>query len=109
MKLSEAIKEGAKIRPQSFGQFFGGTDNPHEITSCAIGAAYEAACGMASIRDANDGLVELGKAVHVDFKSYVTEPLFGRNLGLYRTIIMLNDDSKWTREQIADWLETIGL
>ncbi len=42
VKHSEAIKEGAKLRPQGFGKMFGemfGEKIPK--ASCALGAAYE--------------------------------------------------------------------
>jgi hypothetical protein len=41
MKLSEAIKNGAKIRPQCYGGLF--QIDGSEIKSCALGAALEGA------------------------------------------------------------------
>jgi hypothetical protein len=43
MKLSEAIRCGAKLRPQSGGNFFAYTNRyDEEIGSCTLGAAAEA-------------------------------------------------------------------
>lgn len=39
----------------------------------------------------------------------VTNPVTGHKASLKRVIISLNDGSKWTREEIADWLETLDI
>ena len=85
MKLSEAIRIGAKLRPQSFRGFF------RDGGSCALGAAVHAKTGRAS----------------PDFPTN-WEEFFGVPNGLCGEIINLNDRKGWTREQIADWLESQG-
>src|ERR1044072_683200 len=42
-------------------------------------------------------------------KEMVTHPLSKQKMTLERAIISLNDQHKWTREQIADWLETLDI
>lgn len=34
-------------------------------------------------------------------------PVSGREAFLYDIIVSLNDEAQWTREQIADWLDTL--
>lgn len=107
--LSEAIREGAKLRPQAHHGMLlaGGT--------CAMGAAAEA-IGF-STREIDYGcyfdlldlypyarttettcpVVSCGKAWDFDNKSRTY---------LGQLIVHLNDDHRWTREAIADWLES---
>lgn len=85
-KLSEAIRIGARLRPQCTAVFFS------DGASCAIGAAMEAT-GIAYGDTPNTG--ELHK-------------LFPALDEFAMSIYAKNDDG-WTREQIADWLEKQGL
>lgn len=39
----------------------------------------------------------------------VKHPVSGRYTELYFTIMDLNDNHRWTREQIADWIETLDI
>lgn len=122
MKLSEAIRIGSQRYPQAFGQ-----ETKHatytrlvqivdpEVGTDAWGAAYVAL---------------FGELPELDF-SYWTLPLYDRVLakcddaarlrfvplenpvnGMVCRVAMiinqLNDKERWTREQIADWLESIG-
>jgi hypothetical protein len=102
--FSEAIRDGAKLRLQTFTATFskGG--------SCALGAGYEAIAGK---RGARTG--EVREAVCAEF-SYLQKILFNEcpNLRCPRgsfnyshavdAIVHLNDEHRWTREAIADWL-----
>lgn len=47
----------------------------------------------------------LAAAVTAGFK--VVNPVTGGESDLYDTIIHLNDEAKWSREQIADWIDTL--
>jgi hypothetical protein len=96
LKLSDAIREGAKLRPrQSFGTY--GSD----ISACAIGAARVAYTGSPygytpdSVRDI---LAAASSCPACDL---------GEGDALISNILHLNDDHKWTRERIADWVESI--
>ena len=40
-------------------------------------------------------------------KKLVNHPIDGSKDTIYRTIYDLNDTHYWTREQIADWLDTL--
>lgn len=92
LKLSEAMRIGARLRPQCRGDLF------DSVGSCALGAAYE---GMTGKTDAF-------------FHSDVSD-LFPQILGVNgdlneigREVLEKNDGDGWTREQIADWLEAQG-
>lgn len=88
LKLSAAIRIGAKIRPQAFGMYCS------EGRTCALGAALEAIN-----RDP--------KPLNGSGLIAATEPL-GISLELASQVSRRND-SGWTREAIADWLEAKGL
>ena len=107
MRLSEAIRLGAMLKPQTTGGYVrdgGGT--------CALTAAAEAV----GLRHAPflDGVLQ------VDYPSLARVfPVLNARVGWFpvttdmqpddvRTAIWdLNDAHGWTREQIADWVETI--
>jgi len=89
-KLSQAIRIGAKLRPQGFGQLWDGHG------TCALGAAIEAIWGEGSIYSMPDGS-----------RSYDDIRLlfpFADRLNIDE----LNDKQRLTREQIADKLEAMG-
>src|ERR1051325_2910153 len=92
--FSEAIREGAKLRPQAFNEYYidGG--------SCAVGAAAEA-MGFDKVR-----MVEAENAFAYMQAAGVDCPACKRINSLLGVCTHLNDTHRWTREQIADWLET---
>lgn len=101
--MSEAIREGAKIRPQGVGTFFAAGK------TCALGAGAEA-IGF-SERALSMGCFEDLTQLYSYLKSIGTCPVpeckelsSGTIIG--RVVTHLNDEHLWTREAIADWLET---
>ena len=94
LKLSEAIRIGARIRPQGFFALF------EEGRSCALGAAYEAV--TAATCDPHDYI-----AVDQAFGRLLYGTWLGR-VTLLDTVASMNDRERLTREQIADWLEARG-
>jgi len=90
LKLSEAMRIGARLRPKCRLKMF------HEGASCALGAAWE---GMGFDPNEDPG-------THSSFRD-IGERL-GISEGLARTITGKNDSECMTREQIADWLEAQG-
>lgn len=104
MKLSWAIRMGSSLRPQCKGNYFDTVNG--EVGSCTFGAVLEA----------------IG-AEHSPYKSHLlreTFPLLAVNnlpspvlpgvtkyLNISCAIVDLNDNQGWTRERIADWVETI--
>lgn len=88
-KLSDAIRLGATFRPQCTERYFKGKG------SCALGAAAEAV-GISS---------PIGGKLYARFPELHCVELNGR--ALWSKITQLNDSGS-TREQIADWLASIG-
>jgi|KBSSwiStaDraftv2_1062776.scaffolds.fasta_scaffold514580_3 hypothetical protein len=108
MKLSDAIRLGAMIRPKISGYFF------KDGASCAQGAALEAS-GTAYDDDVERSF-DHGLRVRQLWPEacglYVRCPACGGSLmPLLYVIAHLNNENStghgWTREAIADWVETI--
>jgi hypothetical protein len=116
-KLSTCIREGAKKRPQAFGDFIGeisssGASTP-EYSTCALGAAYEHITGGLPYPDYEHGEYvnkTIYKACGLNhFRvPYPEETFNGKEAYLFDVVSTLNDTFKWTRERIADYLDSIG-
>lgn len=102
MKLSEAIRAGAKMKPQAFGTLF----NLRGET-CAIGAALDAVGGM---------YVSMYGSFPILQKPITECPLCNdakpadsdvpcKNFG--QVVAHINDVHKLSREAIAEWVEVI--
>ena len=99
MRLSEAIRLGAMIRGQAFGFFF------QDGQSCAFGAALEAV-------GTPYGAWELAADVIRDrwpwtWARVAACPDCGESEPVRVLIAHLNNDHRWTRARIAEWVETI--
>lgn len=96
--FSEAIRDGAKRRPQGFNFYFS------EGGSCAFGAAMEA---IFEVRDETPGAC-VRLYPYLDNRSGPC-PACKKRANVYVSvssmIFHLNDEHKWTREQIADFVE----
>jgi hypothetical protein len=104
MKLSEAIRLGAMLRPQQafYVQFDEG-----ENATCALGAAAEAA-GILDLSVPNGYSGKAPEAWRPLVMTRSACPACGlRATRVDNQIIHLNNYHRWTREQIADWVETI--
>jgi hypothetical protein len=88
--LSQAIRFGAMLRPQTFGSFL------DERGSCAMGAALEAV-GRTQFN--------IPKEWHWTFDRSWTSPVGLRRDLVWHMIQYLNDELRWSRERIADWVE----
>ena len=98
---AEFIRHGMKRRTeQAFGDYYQG-DN----ASCALGAAYEAMYRLP--RDARGQHPTRDLDWFFDCLDTV-KPCPGeackKRLYLAALLVHLNDDHRWTRDQIADWL-----
>jgi hypothetical protein len=99
MKLSEAIRLGSMLKPQGFGIL-----RNTELTACAMDAAF-AAAGVKlgddtwRWRDENWPILN----------AVIACPVCGEDGKALDFIISshLNDTHRWTRERIADFVETI--
>ena len=96
MKLSEAIRLGSLLRPQSFWRLWDGK------TSCALGAAYEAAGLLPKLPDEH-ALYAIFPLLRLRRRcpdcSYLDR--------VKNVVTHLNDQHKFTREQIAEWVTTV--
>lgn len=102
MRLSEAIRLGAMDHPQAFGVLV-----TADGARCALGSAL-LAVGIPVI-----------DSVFVHAKAFAQWPILGKHgqqcpvcewfylCNVAGAIAHLNDCHRWTREQIADWVETI--
>jgi hypothetical protein len=123
MKLSEAIRLGAMLRPQGFGDFYpvitcvhvdevDGVWSKQEIStmsSCALGAAMEA---VRSRPVADDMALDTLRfywpwAFEMTDSWRTASPSTARAFRVTDMIFLLNDTQGWTREQIADWVATV--
>lgn len=128
MKLSEAIRIGSKQRPQAFYLLFASkwvdtSRGPRleSYASCAWGAALEGAGLINPAIDDDhdydefieefDGLVD----AHLDEDGVITKIQCAvadcehNRYDIPYLVEHLNDDHKWSREKIAEWLEGMGL
>ncbi len=97
LKLSEAISLGAMLGPQCFGEL------RHGNATCAFGAAFAAMC-----RPTENVACRVWRwLINPQVGPRVSCPSCGQNAWVAYTITHLNDEHRWTREQIADWVATI--
>jgi hypothetical protein len=105
-ELASFIRAGAERRPeQAYGDYFKG-----QRASCALGAAYE---GMYRLPRQAEGL---HPTKDLEWFFDCLEGTIRRcpgegcqkKLALASIIVHLNDDHRWSREQIATWLESIN-
>jgi len=110
MKLSEAIRLGAMIRPQGFHSMFQrGRDG--RLLSCALGAAWEAS-GSGCVPEF--GISGVVKDLTLRFPILKMTVLVPKELNfgtfpcsIQEIIFALNDNLRWTREQIADYVAEV--
>jgi hypothetical protein len=99
-ELAEAIRKGAGRRPdQAFGQYFVG-----RRASCALGAAYE---GMYRLPAEAEGVRPRHLERLFDCLEYALRTCpegCKKRLPLGAMILHLNDDHRWARERIAQWV-----
>lgn len=101
MRLSEAIRLGAMLKPQAFGTLWRG------VGSCALGAAYDA-LGCAPFEFPREIERFAAQTIAV---CPACESCWGPWPPLSGVAVIghLNDDHRWTREQIADWVARVEL
>ena len=117
MKLSEAIRLGAMLKPQAFGAL----SSTDQTGTCAMGAAIQAiGSPMRALRDgeaSTNGRRSTGTPLVADVpqdwqntydaKDPVCPECAGIKVNVLAAITHLNDTHRWTRERIADWVETL--
>ena len=104
MYLSEAIRIGAAIKPQTFGAY---SDN---VGTCALGAMWDAFRTQPAVVQ-NRLFNEAFMFAEQEMTLKENCPACGLNRKFpnnqHNLIPHLNDYHKWSREAIADWLETM--
>jgi hypothetical protein len=105
MKLSEAIRLGAMMKPQAYHS--GAWDGK----SCALRAAADA-LGIPDLQCARSGpqvlnYYELQQRWPRLAEQADCPACCCRHGSLLSVVFHLNDSYRWTREQIADWVEQI--
>lgn len=104
MQLSEAIRLGAMLKPQGYGALL------EDGKTCAIGAACDAIglLGQCMADGTFPDSVAQRWPLLEELNVLRTCPTCGMGqFGGGGVIVHLNDSHKWTREQIADWVQTI--
>lgn len=104
MRLSEAIRLGAMLGPQERGGWVDGEGR------CALAGAAQAS-GVAPAWDDcyfRYGVNYIGLTERYPLLTErVVSPMRSAGTSVESAIIHLNDHGGWTREQIADWVETL--
>jgi hypothetical protein len=99
MKLSEAIRLGALLKPQGFGMIF----RQKTGESCAIGAALDAIGRLPFATDESSAY----RHWPILYRTIEHPIHYHLETDVLNAITDLNDEERWTREQIADWVDTI--
>lgn len=102
MRLSEAIRLGAMLRPQEFSMVF--RKHGDQYCSCAIGAAAEAAGQEPN--DDNEGLILAIKTWPI-LSTYARCPYTHTQEKIWSIIAYMNNRNRSTREAIACWVKEL--
>lgn len=95
---------------QEFGSY--ATDmGDGRMATCAFGAAGIVATGIgASVDEVSDAACEaIRPLLHIRPGACPVCAWNSDDANLFSHVTHLNDDHRWTREQIADWLDEQGL
>ena len=105
-ELAEFIRAGAKRRPdQAFGDYYRG-----KSASCALGAAYEGMYRLPEHMNGNRPTKDLEwffDCLEGSVRRCPGGDPCKKTLSLAAIMVHLNDDHKWSREDIAVWLESL--
>lgn len=111
--LPDAIRAGAFLHPQCRDSYFDITYKQSKegqiMASCAIGAIYAAthpAPLNSIVHGKNEGIFLEVLKLYPALEDYTEHPITHRRQPRSQIVINLNDECAWTRERIADWLET---
>ena len=100
-ELAEFIRAGSSRGPQCFGSYF-----DEKGGSCALGAVYEGVYHLPREHGklVPDHLERLFRCLDEMTKRCPDHHECKKRLPLASMIVHLNDDHRWSREQIAEWL-----
>ena len=113
-RLAEAIRIGSKEVPQCVGFAYYGRDG-NIASACALGAAAMTIGALVNYESSHTAAYLTLKDTFPELTAQIGPQSLGSNLGrrqpsiwtLASEIVWLNDKMGWTREQIADWVETL--
>lgn len=118
MKLSEAIRNNEHQLPQIREAFFEFDDNGEIGGVCALGGALmnadiDAFMDCVDIDNAGYRVIGFNLALISEFpalspNTHALHPVALDSDYVRSIIVNLNDTHGWTREQIANWVESIG-
>ena len=114
--ISKAMRKGIECSEPAIGAFFIESGMDGKCQTCALGAAIFGAldCSierMASHQKFIGGMVSSAEQLFgIMDQAYEIDPVskYATEKSVWWIIIDLNDTHDWTREQIADWLESVG-
>lgn len=102
--LGEAIRYGARLKPQYFNAYC----DYNKTKTCALGAALDSIEMLGKGISSESTLSQLCKRFNIDQdKSYPHPANNISNWSLFEIIISLNDQYRWSRERIADWVDEV--
>lgn len=106
MKLSTAIRKGCEQHPQDSGRLFTEVNNV-VISSCVLGAALVGVYGQDGTALSYSELAKVFPLLEQPVNYPPGAEDFIASESLSDVMIHLNDRAGWTREKIADWVETV--
>ena len=105
-ELAAFIRAGAEKRPeQAYGDYYRG-----KSASCALGAAYEGMYRLPTNAEGTRPTKDLEwffDCLEGSVRACPGGNDCHKKLSLAAIMVHLNDDHKWSREQIAQWLESL--
>jgi hypothetical protein len=107
MKLSEAIREGAKKTRQCFNFYIDDALTGLPVATCALGAAADVAGLFPEIKRLETLSPMFSRWPILDVTPEMPCNCGGRAAALSIAIAHLNDAHRWSREAIAEWVEVI--
>lgn len=103
MKLSEAIRMGSMVVPQTHGEYYIG-EWPNPVAACAMGAAFIAVGDKTCSDHKHWPWMRVSKWHNCPSPSQCR---LGYDGPVLSVVLHLNDEHGWTRERIADWVATV--
>ena len=100
MKLSEAIRMNGMMKPQGFGaESYLSLEAP-----CALGGALQM---IGKLPHSRDYFLPITIWEFLMNRAKCPACSYSRHISVLGVLTHLNDSHKWTRSQIADWVETV--
>jgi hypothetical protein len=97
LTLSAAMRLGAMLKPQGHNRYL------RQGRTCALGAALDA---IGALRYEAGNSTRLFNQWPI-LETWAVHPVTNRSEMAGGIVVSLNDEYHWTREVIADWVETI--